>query len=167
MPKQLFIYDVNDSLQDMFAQRGDDMLPFSASPAVKNCLGCFGCWIKTPGQCVIPDRCQVIPSYIAQCSEVIILSPIFCGGYSQKVKAVLDRSIGYILPYFRIVNKEMHHQMRYENPFRLSVHFYGECDEKERETARRLVKANAVNLGAGDYSVDFYDTAEDAGRTLL
>ena len=22
---------------------------------VADCLGCFGCWVKTPGQCVIDD----------------------------------------------------------------------------------------------------------------
>ena len=47
------------------------------------------------------------------------------GGYSQSIKAVLDRSIGYLLPYFRLVGGAMHHQMRCDNPFALDVHFYG------------------------------------------
>lgn len=164
---RLFIYDVKESSETMFSQSDERDLFFSASPQVKHCIGCFGCWIKTPGQCVIQDRCTVIPSYFSQCNEVIIISPLLYGGYSQKIKAVLDRSIGYILPYFRYVNKEMHHQMRYKNQFKLSVHFYGTCDEGQMDIARRLVTANGVNWGAESNSVQFYKSEEDIAAAIL
>lgn len=167
MSKRLFLYDVEEALQDRFLQLKDRDLLFSAAPKVQHCIGCFGCWIKTPGRCVIQDRCIVMPSYLAQCSEVIVVSPIVYGGYSPKIKAVLDRSIGYLLPYFRIVNHEMHHQMRYHNPFVFSVCFYGACGESEKNIARRLVKANAVNLGAGSCSIRFFPSAKEAVEELL
>lgn len=126
--KRLFIYDIEEKDEDIFSEVGNEDILFSASPLVKSCIGCFGCWVKTPGECVLKDRCSVIPGYISKSSEVIIITPLLYGGYSSKVKAVLDRSIGYILPYFRIVHGEMHHQMRYDNPFKFSVYFYDSVD---------------------------------------
>lgn len=140
---------------------------FSASPQVRHCIGCFGCWIKTPGRCVIQNRCTALPSYLAQSNQVDIISPIVYGGYSPKVKAVLDRSIGYLLPYFRIVSHEMHHQMRHQNPFALNVCFYGKCSHGEKRIAERLVKANAINLGAGSNSTNFYKSVDEIAEVLF
>ncbi|WNX84267.1 flavodoxin family protein [Agathobaculum sp. NTUH-O15-33] len=163
MAKRLLIYDVEPRLEATFDRRQGMDLLFSANPPVAHCIGCFGCWIKTPGRCVIKDRASVLPSYFAQCSEVMIVSPILYGGYSANVKAVLDRSIGYLLPYFRYIDGQMHHQMRHQNPFQLNVHFYGTCGDNERSIAKRLVNANAINLGAAGCSVLFYETAEEIG----
>lgn len=160
MSKRLIIYDIANFDEKRFLKEHSDDLLFSASPMVKHCIGCFGCWVKTPGKCVIKDRCGVMPSYMAQSEEIMIISPMLYGGYSQNIKAIMDRSIGYVLPFFQIVNGEMNHRMRYQNPFRLRVHFYGSCNQAERETAKQLVGANAVNLGAGSHSVDFYASFE-------
>lgn len=157
MGRRLIVYDLDEVNEKKLMNICKDYMIFSANPMVKHCMGCFGCWVKTPGRCVIKDRCDVMTSYIPKCSELIIISPILYGGYSEKVKAVLERANGYILPYFRIINGKMHHKMRYDNPFNLKVIFYGNIDEDEKDIAKRLVKANAANLGAGDFSVSFID----------
>lgn len=162
MKRRLIIYDMPN--ETPMAGNGDIL--FSASPMVKPCLGCFGCWIKTPGKCVVSDRCSDIPGYIAECDELMYISPIVYGGYSENIKAVIDRSIPYVLPYFRIVNGEMHHKLRYKHQFKLTACFYGECDNEERQLAQSLVKANAVNFGAESSDVRFYDTAYDIIREL-
>ena len=79
------------------------------------CIGCFGCWIKTPGSCVLPDSYQEMGKLLSRTSELILISRCCYGGYSPYVKNVLDRSIGYIQPFFRIVHGEMHHVMRHDN----------------------------------------------------
>lgn len=166
MGKRLIIYDMDDISEKKLMMSCKDDILFSARPIVNHCMGCFGCWIKTPAKCVIKDRCDVMTSYIPKCDELVVISPILYGGYSDNIKAVLDRSIGYILPYFRIVNGEMHHKMRYENPFKFNVHFYGECDEEEKSIAERLVKANAVNLGAASSSINFMKTIDYVQEAL-
>ena len=167
MQNRLLLYDVDEAHEALFAQRQGEDRVFSANPLVKHCIGCFGCWVKTPGRCVIQDRCAVMPGYLAQCRRLVIVSPLWYGGYSQSIKAVLDRSIGYLLPYFRLVGGAMHHQMRCDNPFALDVHFYGGADEGEIQLARRLVAGNAVNFGAGSCTVQFHPTADAACEAVL
>lgn len=44
------------SLMELFLQRNIEVKLFEINRNnVKNCIGCFGCWIKTPGECVIYD----------------------------------------------------------------------------------------------------------------
>lgn len=163
MSKRLIIYDVPTGISD--TANGDIL--FSANPIVKPCVGCFTCWIKTPGKCVVKDRCADIPQKLSECNELVLVSPIVYGGYSAAVKAVIDRSIPYILPYFRIVNGEMHHKMRYKNKLKITVHFYGDCDLYEQETARMIVKANALNFGADAWEICFHTTADEAKEAIL
>lgn len=125
------------------------------------CIGCFGCWIKTPGSCVLPDSYQEMGKLLSRTSELILISRCCYGGYSPYVKNVLDRSIGYLQPFFRIIDGEMHHVMRHGNRMAITTHFYGDAITKlEEETADRLAKANAVNFGASGCTVHFYQTPE-------
>ena len=117
------------------------------SGKIKKCMGCFGCWLKTPGRCVIPDEYQRMGELAAKAEELTIISKCSFGSYSSFVKNVLDRSISYVLPFFEIREGEMHHRKRYDNQFLMRVIFYGsDITEEEKETAKELVKANAVNL---------------------
>jgi cation transport regulator ChaB len=76
------------------------------------------------------------------------------------VQNVLNRSVPYLLPYFKTKKGETHHKNRYDNAFVLAVHFYGKPNEKERETARRLVQANGVNFSA--QKTEVYFSGEDS-----
>lgn len=50
------------------------------------CIGCFGCWIKTPGSCVLPDSYQEMGKLLSRTSELILISRCCYGGYSPYVK---------------------------------------------------------------------------------
>lgn len=167
MENRLLLYDVDSAHAQRFARREGEDLLFDANPVVKHCIGCFGCWLKTPGRCVMQDRCAVMPGYLAQCRELVIVSPLWYGGYSRPIKAVLDRSIGYMLPYFRLLEGEMHHQMRYDTSFRLSVCFYGDAREEEAQLARQVVAGNALNFGAAGHSVEFYPNTDAVCEAIL
>ena len=129
------------------------------------CIGCFGCWIKTPGVCVIRDKYGDMGESLSKCDEVMIISKCFYGGFSPFVKKVMDRSISFIHPYFEIRNGEMHHRARYDNHFDLKVWFYGEnITEQEKHTAEKLIKANAINLNCSSHRLTFVqDIAEIKG----
>lgn len=134
----------------------------------RSCIGCFGCWIKTPGSCVLPDSYQEMGKLLSKTSELILISRCCYGSYSPYVKNVLDRSISYLQPFFRIIGGEMHHVMRYDNHMAVTAHFYGDSITKlEEETAKHLVKANAVNLDASGCTVHFYQTPEEIRGNMV
>ena len=137
------------------------------SGKIKKCMGCFGCWLKTPGRCVIPDEYQRMGELAAKAEELTIISKCSFGSYSSFVKNVLDRSMSYVLPFFEIREGEMHHRKRYDNQFLMRVIFYGsDITEEEKETAKELVKANAVNLHGKVKEVLFVESAEKIGEVF-
>lgn len=134
----------------------------SDNGTIHKCIGCFGCWIKTPGQCIIPDEYQRMGEFFSQAEEMTVISRCSFGGYSSFVKNVLDRSISYILPFFEIRKGEMHHKSRYRNQLALTSIFYGDdITEAERDMARKLAKANALNMNGKVKSVLFVSGVEE------
>ena len=116
---------------------------------IKHCIGCFGCWIKTPGECVIKDGYHCTGWDMGRCEELIMISECLYGGFSSFVKKVQDRAISYVRGDFDIVNDEMRHRRRYHNKIRLTAYFYGEdVTEEEKITAENIVRANAKNFYA-------------------
>ncbi|MBP5240065.1 MAG: flavodoxin family protein, partial [Oscillospiraceae bacterium] len=89
------------------------------------CVGCFCCWNKTPGQCVIRDGYENMGPLLHAAEEVHVISRYTYGGFSGFVKNVFDRCLGYVLPQFEVIGGETHHRKRYaeEKPF--TFIFYG------------------------------------------
>ena len=129
---------------------------------IRPCIGCFGCWLKTPGKCVLCDGYEAMGKAFSECDRLMIISKCTYGSYSPFVKNVLDRSIGYISPFFEIRNGEMHHQRRYNNHIKITVYMYGEdITGEERKIAERLVEANALNIYAEVEIVAFFKNPEE------
>lgn len=129
---------------------------------IHHCIGCFGCWIKTPGICVIQDGYERTGAALGDCDELIVISRLCYGSVSPFVKTVQDRAISYIHPYFVMRKGEMHHKRRYENVIKVSAFFYGESiTESEKETARELMQANADNYDGLVEKVSFYQSEDE------
>ena len=159
---KLLIHDLETSNESILLNNsGDDTTVISDNGKIKPCICCYGCWVKTPGQCVIKDGYDNMGILFSKCNQVIVVSQCFYGGYSPFVKNVIDRSAcTYLLPYFKTRNGETHHPKRYKNAITLSVHFYGKISEIEKETARKLIKANEINLFK-ESTVSFYNSFEE------
>lgn len=157
---KLVIHDLQeDEIKTIFCQEKEIEF-ITDGNTITPCIGCFGCWVKTPGTCVIHDAYNDIGKQFSRCSELVIISRCVYGGFSPFVKNVLDRSIPYLHPYFVIKNGEMHHRRRYSNRVQLTVCFYGShISMAERETAQKLVKANVVNMDFEIRSIYFKENA--------
>jgi multimeric flavodoxin WrbA len=154
---KLLIHDIEqEALSSNMLAETDDIKIISEDSPIHNCIGCFGCWVKTPAACVIRDKYGDMGEILSKCEKVTIISKCLYGGFSPFVKSVMDRSISFVLPYFMIKNGEMHHRTRYDNHFNLEVIFYGEdITEKEKQTAMKLAEANSINLHCKDYRISF------------
>jgi multimeric flavodoxin WrbA len=162
----LLIHDLEDNQNFLARNSQADTVIISDNGKIHPCICCFGCWIKTPGQCVIKDGYENMGLLHAQCNHIIIISQCFYGSYSPFVHNVLDRSIPYLLPYFITRKGETHHTCRYDNKIILTAYFYGAISDKEKETAEKLVRANGINHYAHKTEVYFYDRPEDIQRVL-
>lgn len=143
-----------------FSEDTDEIIGETGS--IRHCVGCFGCWVRTPGTCVLKDSYQHMGDRFAACEELVLITRNVYGGYSPFVSNVLNRSLPYVLPYFVFKEGETHHQQRYKQRFKFTVHFYGEgITEAERHTAQALTRANAINLDVSQYSVSFHNTLDE------
>lgn len=135
---------------------------------IHHCIGCFGCWVKTPGKCVIHDGYHETGVDMSKCTELIIISRCYYGSVRPFVKMVEDRAISYFHPDFVIRKGEMHHKRRYKNTITLSSHFYGEnITDIEKETARELLEANADNYDGVVKGIYFYKSVEELEGIVL
>lgn len=57
------------------------------------CRGCFGCWQRGEGHCVIPDYQNAILDVYRDADVIIWSFPLYCYGMPSPLKAVLDRTI--------------------------------------------------------------------------
>lgn len=135
---------------------------------IHSCIGCFNCWVKTPGKCVILDGYEEIGKKLSLCTDLIIVSQCVYGSTSPFVKNVIDRAISYIHPNFCIRSGEMHHQRRYANKIKITAYFYGDnITVAEKESASKLIKANAVNYDGEVGQITFFRNRDELrGITL-
>ena len=129
---------------------------------IASCIGCFNCWLKTPGECIINDDGQDLPRKVIQSDVVFLLSPVVFGMYGPVLKRALDRfPCPILLPFFTSVNGETHHAKRYDKyPSLVAVGVLPNPDQESENTFKTLVDKNAVNLHTTAVSSIVYSSDE-------
>lgn len=175
---KLLIHDLPEKEFANFAPEYEGWEVISALGDIRPCVGCFGCWVKTPGRCVVKDGYEDTPVKLHQAEEIVFLSRLRYGCISGAVKNVLDRCIGYVLPFFELSHGEMHHQRRYDEEKPVSFRFYGPSTPAERAQAEEYAAAVSRNMRSRVKAVTFEDfqletkmasspEPEPAARTIL
>lgn len=119
------------------------------------CVGCFGCWLKTPGICLEPDAGRDIAQAVVQSDTTIIFTPVTFGGYSSEIKKIQDRWLPLVLPYFGNYYGELHHPPRYPHyPRLVGIGIQRQPDAEEAHLFKVLVGRNAINFHAPSYAAD-------------
>lgn len=122
---------------------------------ISNCVGCFGCWTRTPGRCVIRDDATNVYPLIAQSEAVLYVSRVKYGGYDTVMKTMLERAIPVQQAFIRIFHGETHHVQRAVAAKKATILGYGDVGEEERDLFRRLVDRNACNMNFQTHRVVF------------
>jgi hypothetical protein len=151
--------EVAEVLDAQFAGRGWRVIRRrTADLRIAPCLGCFGCWVRTPGICVINDDAREIARDVVQSDVVVYATPVVFGGYSPQLKAALDRMISIIMPYFTRIRGEVHHAKRYRRyPRVLAVGLLPRPDPESEEIFSTLVHRSSLNMHAPKTAVRVLD----------
>ncbi len=116
---------------------------------IPHCLGCFECWVHTPGTCIAKGECDRLARAYIDSNLVIYLTRITFGGYSSELKKGIDHTIGLVSPFFTRVNGETHHRKRYSRyPSLLGIGLQARADHDASDIFTRLVERNAINAYA-------------------
>lgn len=122
---------------------------------IANCMGCFGCWVKTPGRCVIRDEATKIYPLVAKSDKVMYVSRLYCGGYDIPMKRIMERGIPVQKAFIRIYENETHHVQRDVLPKKAVIVAYGDISEDEKNIFRRLIERNAKNQNFSQWKIVF------------
>ena len=127
------------------------------------CLGCFGCWVQTPGECVIKDYEETIVRKMVHTDLIIYITPIVFGGYSSILKKALDRQISRVLPYFTKIDGEVHHKKRYEKEQSLlGIGILDKPDVEKEEVFKTLIVRNFINMWSPYQQAMIYTRGQDS-----
>lgn len=129
-----------------------------AEQRIAPCVGCFCCWIKTPGRCVIRDDAPAIYPRIAHCDRLLVVSRLFLGCYDLPMKRLMERSLPNQQAFILIHHGETHHIQRSVHPKQMTVVAYGAESDGEKALFERFVKRNALNTLSEDCTIHFADS---------
>ena len=165
---KLVIHDLSEEKWQEIADQYQNATVISDDGSIRPCVGCFGCWNKDPGKCVVKDGYENMGYLIHHADEVIVISRYTYGGFSGFVKNIYDRSLAYVLPHFEIVNGQSHHKKRYEENKPYSYIFYGnKISEEDKENAIRYVNAVSTNMRTYVKDVQFIEIKEEENEKTV
>lgn len=115
---------------------------------LKGCSGCFGCWVRTPGECSKRDDSATICRAVLSSGLVLLASPMTMGFTTALLKRAADQMIPIIHPYFVVEGGEIHHRARYARypKFGLLVGAEPDTDPQDIEIATAIWRRTARNM---------------------
>lgn len=84
---------------------------------VKNCIGCYTCWTKTPGQCIHKDdmTVELFPKW--QGSDLVVYAtPLYHFTLNATMKAFIERTLPSLQPFFKQYKGRTYHPLRRNHP---------------------------------------------------
>ena len=133
---------------------------------MRACTGCFGCWVKTPGECVIADDARSLAADVIASDSYAVVTPVRFGSYGSLAKSMIDRTIPLILPFFKKIDGEIHHGRRYARFPRYVVlgtsELAGDALDDEAAAFGTLVSRNAINFHCPSHASGLVGADSDA-----
>lgn len=123
---------------------------------IKPCLGCFSCWTKTPGQCVITDDMQELYRKIENADIIIESFPLYFFGMPSGFKAMVDRCLPFMKTYLGTEDEDgrsSFHQLRNEEMYNKKLVVISTCGYVVTEPMYpALLKQYDLVCGKGNYT---------------
>jgi multimeric flavodoxin WrbA len=155
---------------------------------IKPCLGCFGCWVKTPGKCVQEDDMAGLLPRLRQAEVWVLATPLYFDGASGPVKNLMDRTTAFLRLAAEVRDGRSRHLVEEEvqggrvvlvsncglweigNFDPLVTQVKGFCQHVQRGFAGALLRPHGQTLRdlllQGEPVQDVLEAAREAGREL-
>jgi multimeric flavodoxin WrbA len=156
---------------------------------IKPCLGCFGCWIKTPGKCVQKDDMAELLPKLRGAAVWVFATPLYFDGPSGPLKNLMDRLTSFLRLAAEVRSGRSRHvvedavrggkvalvsncglwEMRNFEPLVSQVK--GFCRHVDREFVGAVLRPHGQNLRdllrQGEAVDDVLEAASEAGGQLV
>ncbi len=153
---------------------------------IRNCLGCFICWTKTPGKCVQKDdmTSELLPK-VLQSDLVVYATPLYFHTMNSMMSTFLERHLPAALPFFQQNEAKTVHPLRQKIPKAvwlsvcgfpedaefdmLSAQLHNLYDHEDVELVAEIYRPAAEVLTTTvfkDKVEDILDATRQAGREL-
>ncbi|HLZ19971.1 MAG TPA: SCP2 sterol-binding domain-containing protein, partial [Smithellaceae bacterium] len=154
---------------------------------IRNCIGCFTCWTKTPGKCLHKDdmTLELFPKFLA-CDLVIYASPLYYHTINASMAAFMERTLPAATPFFEQgEDGKTYHPLRYKLPasvllsvcgfpeaseFDAMLEFFKRTRHQDARPVAAICRAGASLLSAPPLAAktkDVLDATRQAGRELV
>lgn len=136
---------------------------------LRYCIGCWGCWAKTPGQCSNRDDSLEMDRAIINADFLLWAAPLKMGFPSELLKRATDKHIPLIHPYMVVDQGEAHHLKRYARYPRLGLLLEKEAttDERDLQIVSDIHCRTALNLKTRlQFSLTTETPAADVARRI-
>lgn len=160
---------LSSQLKSFLAGRGFEIEESSIGrDTLAFCKGCFGCWIKKPGECVISDGIAELNRKAMASDLAIYLCPIVFGQYSANMKCVIDRWLPNMLPFFMIrPDGSTMHPPRYKSyPCQIMIGYGDGLTQEDAQLFLDVILKHRSNVTAFVYGGET-DLSEALGALKL
>ena len=153
---------------------------------IKNCVGCYTCWTKTPGKCLHKDDMtnDILPKWL-EADLVVYATPLYYHFMNAAMRTFIERTLPAIQPFFERSEGKTSHPVRNRIPATVMLSVCGFPEESEFDALSEFVKRTRhkdVNIVAEIYrpaaelmtsnfledkKKDILNATELAGRELV
>jgi multimeric flavodoxin WrbA len=154
---------------------------------IKNCIGCFTCWTKTPGKCIHQDDMtkELLPKFKGS-DLVVFATPLYFHTMNAAMSAFRERTLPNALPFFELDEQgKTYHPLRAKAPAVVWLSVCGFPDESEfgalsdylNRTRHKDIKlvaeiyrsasGNLASPGFQKQKEDILNATEQAGREIV
>jgi len=121
---------LNNLVEGMRDAGADVEVVYLREKTIKNCIGCFTCWTKTPGQCIHKDDMtkELFHKWL-ESDIVVYATPLYNYAVNATLKVFIERTLPSFEPFFEIHDGRMFHPLRHKNPAAVVLSVAGMPDE--------------------------------------
>jgi len=153
---------------------------------IKHCTGCYTCWTRTPGRCVLRDDMDILLPQLEQADLVVYATPLYYFSVPGKLKDLMDRGLPMLDPFLIPGEERTGHPRRKEKEQRfvlistagfpeksvfrpLEALFETELENSEEAIAGKILITGAEVLFQDGYQEackELYQLVEQAGEEV-